>query len=371
MLWSRLIASPLLVAYGWCSFINAPVLTLGAAICLVALWLRWSWARWAGLGLALGGILAHGEEALYYTPVRTREVLALASSVALFLLLVVARRKMAEAFEARAGWGAEDRRPHIAFLLLLALAGFMHEHIFVVPAFVLGAWAVYRRWSWARFYVLAVGVAGLVGHLGLWALAAMHPKVELVSIGQAWSPYSVCLAILEQVTLPLLFTLLLGSMLGPSMGDEYEAKVGWHSCTWRERVLGLAIICSGGIVAMLVPQLRVMPPTTVSLPLVLVLVATLGGAVLSFRRKTIGLLLLGGAGLAALLLGLKGGAILLHEVQANPDPAFGCFTARGFYFRAMLTTAMTIAGLVCGAATALMALAAFVGPMFRFLLRRS
>lgn len=368
MLWLRLIfASAILVAYGWCSLFNrAPVLTLGAAICLIALWFRWSWARWTVQGLALAGLLLHGEEVLYYSPVRTTQLLGLASSLALFLSL--AGRKLAEAFEARAGWGAEDQRPRIAFLLLLGLAGFMQRQIFLVPALVLGAWAVYRRWSWARFYVLAIGVAGLVGHLGLWALAAVHPKVEVVSFGHAWSLYSVCLAILEQVTLPLLFTLLLGSMIGPSMGHEYEAKVGWHSCTWRERVLGLAIICSGGIVAMLIPQLQILS-VSAALPLVLVLIATLGGAILSFRRKTIGLLLLGCAGIAALIFGLKGGAILLHEAQANPDPAFGCFTARGFYFRAMMTTAMTVAGLVCGAATALAALVAFVGPMFRFLRR--
>jgi hypothetical protein len=364
MLWSRIIASATLVPLGYCSLSNLQ-LALGAVVCLVALWMRWSWARWLGQGLALAGILVHGEEFLFYDPVRTPTVVGLVCSLALMLPLL--RRRTAEAFEARVGWG-EERRPHLAFVLLIGLAGFVGRNYAPVLPLVLGAVAVYRRWSWARFYVLAVAVTGLLGHLGLWVLAAVHPKVEVVSLGYVWSVAAVCLAVLEQVTLPILLALLLGAMAGPGVSDGYEARVGWHSCSWRERVLAAAIICSGGIVAMLVQQIGLRAAGQ-ALPLLALLLATLAGAILSFRRLTIGLLLLGGAGIVTLVIGIEGMALLLREAQTNPDPVFGCGFARGHYFRALFTYAMTSAGLVCGATTAVTALLVFLGPMVRFLRR--
>jgi len=257
-------------------------------------------------------------------------------------------------------------RKLIASLLLLAFAGlhvmgwwWMRDWTGLVWAggCLAAVTALWARWGWARWFALGIGVTGVVGCAGV--LLALPSSAFAVGdrpflAGQA-----------------LAFSALAAVLSGRRMREAYEQRAGWPASGWRDRTLGLAVICSVGISAMLLRRFGLWWHGEQPLHLLgsgLALLAAVFGAILTYRRRTAGLLLLGLAGGAAVIAGVDSVRSVLFLAPRIDGQA--CSLDAWQAYQRLAHAAMAGAGLATGALTALAALAVFLGPMIAFLRRR-
>jgi hypothetical protein len=136
--------------------------------------------------------------------------------------------------------------------------------------------------------------------------------------------------------------------------------------TWRK------LICSVGISATLLRRFGLWWHGEQPLHVLgcgLALLASVFGAILTYRRRTAGILLLGLAGGAAVIAGADSvRSVLLMAPRLDGRQA--CSPESWDAYQRLAYTAMAGAGLATGALAALAAVAVFLGPMIAFVRRR-
>lgn len=217
---------------------------------------------------------------------------------------------------------------------------------------VAGAAALLLRFFWARLFALGVAITGTVGCGVLLVMYTGGDKLFFYAQGVGF--------------------ILLGLLLmGAKMAEQYEGQAGWTNLTIREQLLSWAVVLNVAMLPMLVKYLGSdggWVTDTTRAGTVVTLATAAVALFLLLRRRTAGLLLLGGAGVGAMILAagaLDGLRTLLQPVQAGGELL--CGTAIMYQAMQATETAMVVAGVVPGALAALLCTLAFAGPMIRLM----
>ena len=253
-------------------------------------------------------------------------------------------------------------RKYLATLILLAFAG-MHgwgcamgyapiiSGIFAA-GLVAGAAGLLIRFFWARLFALGVAVTGTVG---CGVLLAMDE-----GFGNDWFFFAQGAGF---VALGLL-------LLGKRMAAHYEGEAGWTVDTFREALLTWSVVFNFAMLPMLVKYLGSDGSWVTDMTRAGTAATLATGAVALFlllRRRTAGLLLLGAAGVGAMVLAagaMDGLRMLLAPVDSSE---MLCGTAYMYQQLQATETAMVVAGVIPGAMAAMICLFAFTGPMIRLM----
>jgi len=252
-------------------------------------------------------------------------------------------------------------RKYLAAIILLAFAA-MHgwgcymgyapiiSGIFAA-GLVAGAAALLMRFFWARLFALGISITGAVG---------CGVLLTMDGWGNDWF-------FLAQAAGFMVLGLLL---LGSKAAEHFEGQAGWTVGTVREFLLTWSVVLNFAMLPMLLKYLGSDGSwvTDMTRAGTAVTLATASVALfLLLRRRTAGLLLLGSAGVGAIILAagaLDGLRMLLQPVDRSE---LMCGTAIMYQQMQATETAMVVAGVVPGAAAAVICLAAFAGPMIRLM----
>ena len=242
------------------------------------------------------------------------------------------------AFAAMHGWGCyQGYAPIISGIFAAGL--------------VAGAAALLMRFFWARLFALGISITGAVG---------CGVLITMDGWGNDWFFYAQAAGFI------MLGLLLLGS----KMADHYEGRVGWTVGTVREFLLTWSVVLNFAMLPMLLKYLASDGAWITDMTRAGTAITLSAAAVALFlllRRRTAGLLLLGGAGVGAMILAagaLDGLRALLQPVDTSE---MLCGTAVMYQQMQAAEAAMVVAGVVPGAAAAVICLLAFTGPMIRLM----